>query len=286
MQKMLPVLIFFVALARLGDASVGFLGPEHVSLVQKKEMPVTKHTKEAGDGYKKGSPLYAKQVALEKKGEAGPAPKAPAESAKVSVTVPPTDKALDHNHWWSVVYSGEKAHMMHGLSYFFSYFTFTMLIALIWIKCAKPGRNKMGALVGDYDERPQTGVKFMYGLFSFDHCFGHHAHVILCSLCFAPLRMADTYNKEPAPLMKNFWSALIIITCLCGLSVLTFGFTSLVLVGICIYFRQKLRQKYGLESGSSTWFWDSLSWICCPLCAMAQEARQVEFVGMSAKTIS
>jgi len=268
MQKLL---VAFLALAPLGDA-VGFLKP-HVSLVQKKDMPVTNHNKEAGGVYKPGSPLFEKQQDREKTGTGtAQALKEPKSNKVLHVTVPPQEKGASPNHWWSV-YGGEESHMKLGLSSFVSYFIFTILIALIWTKCAKPGRTKEG-----YDERKNNFSTFAYGLFSFDHCFGHHAHVCLCSWCCGPLRLADTYNKEPAPLMKSFWQALIIITCLLGLGHLTFGFTSLVFICIATHFRQQMRKKYGLETGGSTVFTDCLSWFCCPFCSMAQEARQVEFV--------
>lgn len=285
MQNTLSALVALAVLVPFGDAAfVGFLGPRKASaLTQVKEMPITNHQKEAGGDYQKGSPLFAKQEGLGDKGKTAAALKEPksADGKKVlHVTQPPQEEATNHKYWWKV-YGGEKNHMKYGLSYFFSYFIFTMLVALIWIKCAKPGRTKEG-----YDERKNNGSVFAYGLFSLDHCFGHHAHVCLCSWCCAPLRLADTWNKEPNTLVKSFWSALIIVSCLAGLSQLTFGFTSLLLVCVCIHFRQQMRKKYGLESGGSTWAYDCMSWFFCPFCSMAQEARQVEFVLPAKKTVS
>jgi len=254
-----------LALSHPGDATQ-FLSPTHASLVAK-EMPITKHEKEAGDGYSKGSPLYEKQQKLAKDG--APKVKAAVKSDPVAVSVPTSADGVT----WHTVYGDDKTHLTRGLYAFLSYFIMTMLVALIWIKFTSPGRTKEG-----YDERKNNPLGFAYGLFAWDHCFGHHASVCLCSWCCAPLRLADTYSKEPTPLVKSFWAALVMITCLLGLQHLTFQFTSLLFVCMATYFRQALRKKYGLESGGSTVFMDCFSWLCCPFCTMAQEARQVEFV--------
>jgi Cys-rich protein (TIGR01571 family) len=257
------------------------MAPQHASLVsKKKEMPITTHDKSAGDGYNKGSPLYEKQQEREKSGAADAKPKPAAAAVStddgVKVSVPSTEDATNVNHWLSVYgnpRNPKEGHLTRGLAYFCSYFIMTMLVALIWIKCTSPGRTKEG-----YDERKNNSQGFAYGLFSLDHCFGHHASVCLCSWCCTPLRLADTYSKEPSPLVRSFWVALVLITCLLGLQQLTFGFTGVVFMCVAVYYRQLLRKKYALDTGAATVFQDILSWICCPFCSMAQEARQVEFV--------
>lgn len=274
-----------VVLFHCGDAS--FLAPRQVGLAAKahsithdeKDMPVTNHDKNAGGNYNKGSPLFKKQESRKASGkttvDTKPPPKQAAQltdGAVVQVTVPPTEKALDFNRWWKIR-GGWTGHIHLGLWAFVETFVFFMCVALIWMKCAG-GRCRRG-----YDERKNTAMGFAYGLFSMDHCCGHHSSVCLCSWCCGPLRLADTYTKEPFPMIGNFWSALIIITCLAGFSQLTFGITGLLMTGLCIYYRQQLRKQYGLEAGGlKTCCLDSLVWIFCPFCAMAQEARQVEFV--------
>jgi len=266
----------FLAVLPLGDAA-GFLNPQHASLVahsaEVKEMPITSHSKKAGDGYKKGSPLYDKQQELGKKG----APAAKEGEKKSAALKAPAAPALNTNPfnggYFSTRNDTPEEHVHRGLTTFLSYFIITMLVALIWVKATSPGRTTEG-----YDERKNNALGFAYGLFSWDHCFGHHANVCLCSWCCAPLRLADTYSKQPTPLARNFWTALVVIACLLGLSQLTYGFTAVIFLCAAVYFRQGLRKKYGLESGGSTYVMDCLSWICCPFCTMAQEARQVEFV--------
>jgi Cys-rich protein (TIGR01571 family) len=260
-----------------------FLSPRHASLVgqtlthDQKDMPVTTHNKTAGDGYNPGSPLYKKQQKAAEDGDVKKATHAKAPNSidgkTIHVTVPPKDKVTDPTHWWTMYYDYHTKNMTTAFVFFLQYFIFTMLVALIWVKCTSPGRTRRG-----YDERKNNAMSFAYGLFSLDHCCAHHSSVCLCTWCCAPLRLADTYSKEPFPLITKFWHALILITCLLGLSQLTFGVTELIFFGLAVYFRQQLRKQYGLEAGGSSWCTDCLAWLFCPFCAIAQEARQVEFV--------
>lgn len=256
----------FLAVLTLGDAA-GFLGPQHASLVAK-EMPITAHSKKAGDGYTKGSPLYDKQQEREKKG---------VPAAKEAEKKPAALAAPDESTFYKIYNVTPEEHAYRGLTHFLSYFIITMLMALLWTKAAVVGMGP-GRIPEGYDERKNNPLGFAYGLFSLDHCFGHHANVCFCTWCCMPLRLADTYSKQPAPLVRTFWTALVVVTCLLGLSQLTLGFTFLIFLCVAVYFRQGLRKKYGLDSGKTTIATDCLTWIFCPFCSMAQEARQVEFV--------
>jgi len=288
MKLRVPLDLAFVVLVLSQSADGAFMAPRHATLLGKtsthdqKEMPVTKHNKTAGDGYNPGSPLYAKQqdkaggkeqaAVKTVKAEKVPGGAGPKEATVVAVTMPPTEQATDFDHWWKVR-GGAQGHLIHSLWFFCQFLATALFFSLVWTKCTSPGRTRRG-----YDERKNTTMSFAYGLFSLDHCCAHHSSICLCSWCCYPLRLADTYAKEPFPLLSNFWSALILICCLIGLGQLTFGFTHLIFFGLAVYFRQQLRKQYGLESGGFTWLMDSLTWIFCPCCAMAQEARQVEFV--------
>merc|ERR1712039_165260 len=65
------------------------------------------------------------------------------------------------------------------------------------------------------------------------------------------------------------------------LSHLTVGVSHIVFVAIAVYYRQQLREKFGLRSGSAdTLAQDCFVWWCCCCCAAAQEARQVERVAL------
>jgi len=260
--------------------------PQKVSLVAKaqslthddKDMPVTKHDKTAGADYNKGSPLFKKQETMKASGMETATDEKPPEKkmaglndgASISVTVPPPEKATDLPRWWRL-YGGWKVHTKASLMNFLSFFVVVMFTALIWLKCAG-GRSRRG-----FDEgRRSTG--FAYGMFSMDHCCGHHANVCFCTFCCSPLRLADTYSKEPFPFIGQFWVALIIVTCLMGFGQLTFGATTFMLTVLGIYFRQQMRKQYNMEASGTTLLFDILAWFLCPFCAVAQEARQVEFV--------
>merc|ERR1719401_638885 len=135
------------------------------------------------------------------------------------------------------------------------------------------GRSESG-----YPERANTGEGFAYGIFSTDHCCGHHAHVCLCSWCCAHIRLADTYSKKPYPLLESFWVALLMVCLVEALMYLTLGYLWFIGICVAVYFRQQLRQNYGIQSGGMTYLWDCCFWSFCPCCSIAQEARQVEFV--------
>jgi len=276
----LPAILAVLALAPIADA-VGFMAPHKTSLVsqsiaqENKDMPVTQHSKKAGDDYKKGSPLFEKQEKLKKEGNDKKPAKLESNDAAVTLTVPPADKATDPGHWWSMgrAYPKQKDFVKNGITYFFSYFILVMLVALIWIKCSYPPRSEVS-----YSERQNNQTGFAYSIFSREHCLGHHGSVCFCAWCCAPLRLADTYSKKPSPIVKSFWAALVLIAVLGGLQQLTMGFTGLIMLCMVVFCRQQIRRKYGIERGGTTWCTDFISWIFCPCCTMAQEARQVDFV--------
>jgi len=276
MQLSQAALWAVLVLAPVSDAA-GFLGPRHASLVaerrsiEKKDMPVMKHNKTAGDDYNPGSPLFEKQEERKKSGKTGKL-----ETKEAALDPLDGDKALDPAHWEKVMKNeSPEKHLENGLSIFLSTFIIVMFVAFVWIKCLPSliPRSKES-----YAERDNTTSGFAYGLFSLDHCGGHHGSVCFCAWCCYPLRMADTYSKEPIPIVKNFWTALVIVTCLDALQYLTYGFSGLLLLFFVIYARQQLRKKYGLDRGGATYVTDLFSWICCPCCTIAQEARQVDFV--------
>lgn len=294
-MRSVQVLLTCLVVAVLHPPSVAasFMAPKRASLVgealavghdKKKDMPVTTHNKTKGDGYNPGSPLFKKQEKQAEK-KAAPAPE-PAANKSTPLGMPgeSSRNAFGNPKIFSVslkdaeeILFGTKDHLFHGLTFFCSYFIFTLLVALIWIKCTSPGRYEEGEHFRD--NKPPL---FAHGLFTVDHCFGHHGIVCFCAWCCPAIRMADTYAKKPFPLMGgekgNFWVALVIIAGLAGFARLTYGFSSFVLFCMGIYYRQELRKQYGLHHGGPSCVWDFLAWWCCTPCAIVQEARQVEFV--------
>lgn len=275
--------LFALALAPTASAA-GFLTPRRASLASLvhdvKEMPKTEHDKEPGGGYNKGSPLYAKQEALKKQGAATPAPKPSTDAIDPSTVASGAELKYPWQRPLVPVYTW--AFVMYCLEFIFTFVLIDLLIALIWRTC-----DKSYAMESHKERDNNIEGKWAYHLFSTDHCFGghvltlnsgHHMPVCLCSWCCPTIRMADTYSKHPWPIIKSFWVALVIISLLVAMYELTAGVSALVFLCMAVYCRQQIRKKYGLEQGGSTIVLDCLSWICCPCCTIAQEARQVDFV--------
>jgi Cys-rich protein (TIGR01571 family) len=126
------------------------------------------------------------------------------------------------------------------------------------------------------------GRDFEYGLFDADHIFNHHMWICVCAFCCCPIRMADTYSKEgkTKPIIEGFWVALAVTLIMCFWVDLACVLGVLLFLCFAVYFRQKIRETYGLPGGGVTLLYDCLSWCFCPWCTAAQEARQVECAGL------
>lgn len=99
-----------------------------------------------------------------------------------------------------------------------------------------------------------------------------------CSFCCLGIRWAETVSDGIFGLM-GFWPMFLIFSCLQGFGPLLFGFGYMIWLIMLVVCRQKIRQTYGLEHGNwNTYAEDCCSWFCCPACAGAQEARQLELV--------
>lgn len=268
------------ALVPLCQAASVFMSPRQTSLVGQatkqvnKEMPKTEHDKEPGGGYKKGSPLYEKQQELKK---AGPPkkPDTPTESPVDGADLTDWEKEAEY-----ITHPHRSPYYLSwaGVRYFLGYLITWLLLALLWQYCGIfSWRSQKG-----YLERKSEYSGFSYGLFSLDHCYkggDHHVNVCLCSWCCAPLRIADTWSKEPFAVMtRNFYVTLIVVCLLLGLGPWSGNLSLFIFFCVAVIMRQKMRQQYGMEHGNcSTYFQDCFTWWCCPCCAIAQEARQAEF---------
>jgi len=285
-MQFVATIVIVLALAPVSNA-VGFMGPRGASLVEQtvthdaEEMPITKHDKDAGGVYNKGSPLYEKQEKRKTDGKVAKIEK-PA-SAKLSVddqhvTIPTLDEASDPKilSERQLALSELKKYWKVGLVYFLSYVTFWLLMGLIWIKCITKG--PLFRWPESHPDRDNNYQDFNHDLFSTEHVDSHHFVVCFCSLCCIPLRLADTYSKLPSPISTNFYAALLFFSCLLGLGPVTAGWSTLAFLCIVVYFRQRIRRKYNLEHGGMTWIGDFVRWFFCPCCAIAQEARQLDFV--------
>lgn len=269
--------------------SASFLTKHDKVTHEDKAMPVTKHDKVADGGYKKGSPLFKKQEARKVNGVT-PAPPKPKEAdvEGLGEIKDPSKMTYEDLHSWD---RNKNPFFLSwlGFWYFLDVVIWCVFIGVVFDKCM-PGtwkRTDNGHGVWDENgvvkgERDNTPPEFAYTLFSTEHCWGkstHHAHICFCAICCPMLRLADTWSKKPFPVSgMSFWGALVLIAILSGLSPFTAGLTGTIFLCLCVFFRQKMRKAYGLTAGGSTWCTDCCVWSCCGFCAMAQEARQVEFV--------
>jgi Cys-rich protein (TIGR01571 family) len=108
-------------------------------------------------------------------------------------------------------------------------------------------------------------------------CLGD-TRVCACGLCCPAIRWADTVSEEKGGFF-SYTSALFVMMGL-GMMLVTpmlglCAWTAIVAIGV--YFRQKIRLKYGLETDTPlSYIEDTFIWCCCAWCAICQEARQVD----------
>jgi len=150
---------------------------------------------------------------------------------------------------------------------------FLVVVAFVFIAAAIYRACKVDPEVVPKPEEWKTGQfsgRFKFGIFD---CLGD-AGIMMASLFCSPLRWADTMRMAG---FMGFWAGVALFLCMEFFSYVTLGITAIVTVGICVYYRQKFRAIFAMESGTwNTYCLDILAYCCCPLCAIAQEARHME----------
>merc|ERR1719491_597929 len=115
-----------------------------------------------------------------------------------------------------------------------------------------------------------------YFSFSLFGCF-KTPYITVMGCCFPCLRWADTMDrgtKEQAPLLayRKAFAAFLTLTVL---HCYTYGISSVALVVLGVWYRQKLRENYNIESGiKGSIAMDIAAWMFCQPCAIIQEARE------------
>jgi protein lin-28 len=160
---------------------------------------------------------------------------------------------------------------------FIPYAIMVALLAFIW--------EELGGNLPPQTERHNNTKDFAYGLFSLDHCFHDHMWICVCSFFCMHIRAADNLSKSseefhvPSAIIPGFWLALACMLGIQFVTTITGGLGWIFSVTMGVYFRQKIRQMYGLPNCTAPVLaWDILFWCCCPCCTLAQETRQVQFV--------
>lgn len=127
---------------------------------------------------------------------------------------------------------------------------------------------------------PENQVRideFQFGLFDGGD-IARDCQMCVCALCCPWIRWAESASKDQIQFL-TFIPALFITALLSSASTVTFGATVPILLLITVLCRQRIRDAYGLPSGTCGIICgDCLLWICCPCCAIVQEARQVDMV--------
>lgn len=119
--------------------------------------------------------------------------------------------------------------------------------------------------------------EFQWGAFDASEC-GRDWKICGCAM-FCPWVRWSATASHPQISFINFFIGLGIMAFLSSASSITFGATIPLLILIAVLCRQRIRNSYGLPYGKiETFAWDCLLWACCPCCAIAQEARQIEYV--------
>merc|ERR1719440_66340 len=133
----------------------------------------------------------------------------------------------------------------------------------------------MPSLAGVFDpHRPGTPRAVAYQMPQKDFSnslFGCLADPNVCvvgMLCPC-IRWADTIDQKK---LLTYWQAFFFMFILMLLHPYTMALSTVFLWILGTVYRQKLRQKYGIEHGKTTVVMDLFAWVCCQCCAIVQEA--------------
>mmetsp|Transcript_29436 Transcript_29436/g.62668 ORF Transcript_29436/g.62668 Transcript_29436/m.62668 type:complete len:291 (+) Transcript_29436:78-950(+) len=150
------------------------------------------------------------------------------------------------------------------------YILFMCAVGFLYLKIKEAPQPEM-------IEEQQESHGFQFGIFDTTKC---SVALAFWSCCCCPLRWADTASSEKLKII-GFWPAVLLMTGLIGFSDVPVlgGLLTLVTLGVVLYFRQRIREHYSIERGTCmTLFEDCLCYTFCGPCAVAQEARQLEYV--------
>lgn len=117
---------------------------------------------------------------------------------------------------------------------------------------------------------------FAFGLFA---CWGD-ANITFWALCCPFIRWADTVSKEKGGLLGFYagFAIMLLLFLVRSLGGIGYLIGAFVISLLGTYYRQGLRQQYGLSHGCGSKLVDFCTWCLCPLCAIIQEARHVEWI--------
>merc|ERR1719499_2228673 len=123
-----------------------------------------------------------------------------------------------------------------------SYVLMCTIIAVLYKTCCE----RSPADIKDQLQVQTEKEGFEYPLFSLAEC---SPQLLVCSVFCLCIRWPATMSNERLALIA-FWPAFFIMTCLDGYMGVFGGLLWFIQVGICVYFRQKIREHYGLPAGT------------------------------------
>jgi len=225
------------------------------------KVPAVQHSKEAGNGYLPGSPLYEEQEAKKQK-----------EVKQRAFTEARPIGGLNSTELGNATSYGEyHALALNNPLYVFCalllQLLFVCVLGFLYLKFVRTNKLDSELKAMDYNNKDFPGLCDTSKCCKDLVCF--------TAWCCPLFRIADTASTRGINIM-SFWVTLILLTVLYLLNVLTGGACGLVMLVIVVYMRQQLRAKFGLENGGASWGKDCLLWCCCSPCVIAQEARQAE----------
>jgi len=158
------------------------------------------------------------------------------------------------------------------------YMSSAILFAILYVTCDL----RVEAPEEGLPSRPEGMIHlgsdhFHFGLLDFDGACGRDCEICFCAFFCLGIRWADTLGQRKLRFGVSFWLFLGFHVLAHGLSVLTLGISSFAYFVVAVYFRQRIRNAFGLKRGLATVFQDVLTWMCCFPCAVAQEAREVMY---------
>lgn len=240
------------------------------------DMKTVKHDKVAGKGYEPGSPLYDEQQ--KKKGVKaaklapvdiwGQVPLVKESLDEESLKVPKhPDEAYDtwKKNW--AFFTG--AHLASVLLTSFVNVLIVLCCAFVYMRNkVDPRQPPLDGL--DHEAYLLDKNDWRFGLFD---CF-RTPPICMLSCCCPTIRWADTMRMAG---ILSFYTGVVVMTVLTSLGPLAGGLTMLIGVCIAVHQRQRIRRLFGMPAGNaSTYCQDCCVYTCCSVCAIVQEARQVE----------
>lgn len=166
-------------------------------------------------------------------------------------------------NFWKMSRASQKSVFISSLVYFIS----GALAAVLF----KQMRSKYFKLEDSLDGHPNKKT-FSFPIFG---CLGAGWKLCALGFCCPCLAWANTVERR---LKVSFWKAFVAFFGLLLLHAYTMGMSSIALIILGVFYRQKLRESYdidSLESGSkSTVAMDFLLWCFCQPCVIIQEARE------------